>query len=258
MLYEDLQKLAQGLSENRRSGTISSLPLDRIETEDEALSVQAAAMSAFANDAVGYAIVGGSPAICRSLGIEAPIYGPIPAGTHSLASDRPFRLPSGMIGAQCDLVFTMGVPLGDDHQPVTRDMFCAAVLTCQPAIVLLGRRGRLSEQPRLAAIADFALHVATLVGRRQQMPHPQAFAAMAVRASIDGTKVLDAPADGRLSDPVASAAWLVNDLIKHDGQIRAGDVISTGALAPILLQVLPDQELTVEIGEIGKVSARFA
>lgn len=258
MLYEDLQQLAQSLSKNRRSGTISDLPLDRIQTEDEALSVQAAAISTFANDAVGYAIVGGSPAVCRSLGIEAPIYGPIPAGTRDMASDRPFRLPSGMIGAQCDLVFTMGVPLGDDHRPITRDMFCAAALTCQPAIVLLGRRARLSDQPRLAAIADFALHVATLVGRRQQMPHPQAFSTMTFRAWIDGVKVLDAQADGRSSDLIDSAVWLVNDLIRRDGQIRAGDTISTGALAPILLQVLPGQELKVEISDIGKVSARFA
>lgn len=258
MLYADLQKLARELSENRQSGTISDLLLERIETEDEALSVQAAAISSFTDDAVGYVIVGGSPAVCRSLGIEAPIYAPVPAGTHFMAPDRPFRLPSGMIGAQCDLVFTMGAPLGGDRKPITRDMFCAAALTCQPAIVLLGRRGHLSDQPRLAAIADFALHVATLVGRRQQMPRPEAFSTMAVHATIDGGTVLDTRGDGRSSDPVASAVWLVNGLIRRDGQLRAGDLISTGALAPILLQVLPGQELKVEITDIGKVSARFA
>jgi len=257
MFQEELQRLAQLLAKNRQSGTISALPLDMLQTEDEALSVQADAISAFADDAVGYAIVGGSPAVYRSLGIDAPIYGPIPAGTRYIASDHPFRLPGGIIGAQCDLVFTMGAPLGDDHQPVTRDMFCAAALTCQPAIVLLGRRGHLSDQPRLAAIADFALHVATFVGKRREMPDPQTLARLAIRASIDGRTVLDTQAVGRLADPVASAVWLVNDLIKRDRRLRAGDIVSTGALAPILLQVLPGQELEVEITDIGRIATRF-
>lgn len=255
---KDLEQLARRLSRNRQAGQISDLPFDVVQTEDEALLVQSEALSTFADDALGYVIVGGSAAICRSLGIEAPIYGPIPAGTCQEASDRPYRLPPGIIGAQCDLVFTMGAPLGTDRAPITRDMFCAAVLTCQPAIGLVGRRGHLAGQPRLAAIADFALHVATLVGDRREMPDPQAFARLSIRASIDGRTVLDAQADGRLVDPVASAVWLVNDLAGRDLHLRAGDIVSTGALAPILLQVLPGQELQVEVSDIGTIAARFA
>ena len=255
---QTLENIAGTLSKNRREGVVSDLPFDVLQTEDEALLVQSEALSKFDDDALGYAIVGGSFAVRRGLGIETPIYGPIPVGAFHRASNRPYRLPAGIIGAQCDLVFTMGAPLGADCAPITRDMFCASVLTCQPSVGLVGRRGHLSGRPRLAAIADFALHIATLVGDRHEMPHPRAFAGMAVRASIDDRTVLDAQADGRLVDPIASAVWLANDLVRRNRHLRAGDIVSTGALAPILLQVLPGQELQVGISDVGRIAVRLA
>ncbi|PIO97110.1 hydratase [Pleomorphomonas carboxyditropha] len=258
MLDDNLRRLACLISENRRTGTVSDLPFDALRTEQDACSVQSAATSAFAEDALGYAIVGGSAAIRRSLGIEAPIYGAIPVGTCQGESDRPIRLPPGMIGAQCDLVFTMGAPLGADRGPVNREGFCAAVLSCRPAIGLVGRRGHLSGRPHLAAIADFALHVATCVGSHHEAIDPAVFDGMSLRASINGNDVLHAEAGGRLVDPVASAVWLVNELIGRDLHLRAGDIVAAGALAPILLQILPGQELAVEISGIGGIAARFA
>jgi 2-keto-4-pentenoate hydratase len=258
MLDEKLQELARRLSQNRQGGTISDVPYDALRTEDDAWSVQSEAASDFASDALGYAILGSSAAVRRSLGIQGPIYSTIPVGTCHVESHHPIRLPPGIIGAQCDLVFTMGASLGADRSPVTRETFCSAVLSYRPAIGLVGRRGHLSGQPHLAAIADFAFHVATFVSKHHEAIDLAAFDRMSVRASIDGSDVLHAQADGQLIDPVASAVWLVNDLIKRDCCLRAGDIIAAGALAPILLQVLPGQELEVEVSEVGSITARFA
>ncbi|MBS1182362.1 MAG: hydratase [Proteobacteria bacterium] len=255
MLDENLRELSRRLSQNRRDGTVSDLPFDALQTEDDAWSVQSAAASAFADDALGYAIVGSAAAVRRSLGIEGPIYSAIPVGTCHVESHHPIRLPPGIIGAQCDLVFTMGASLGAG--PVTRETFCSAVLSYQPAIGLVGRRGHLSGQPHLAAIADFAFHVATLVSKHHETIDLTAFDRMSLRASINGNVVLHARADGQLVDPVASAVWLVNDLIKRGRGLRAGDIIAAGALAPILLQILPGQDLEVEVSGIGSIAARF-
>lgn len=258
MLDDELRDLAIALCHNRQGGKISDLPFETLQTEDDAWAAQSAAASAFADDAVGYAIVGGAAAIRRSLGIRAPIYSPIPVGTCHGATNKPFRLPEGVIGAQCDLVFTLGASLGADRIPVTREKFCGSVLTCQPAIGLLGRRGHLRGDPHLAAIADFAFHIATFVGNHHETVDLGIFETMSVRASIDGNDVLHAKADGQLVDPIASALWLVDELIRKGRHLRAGDIIAAGALAPILLQVLPGQELMVEVSQIGCLAARFA
>lgn len=258
MLDEKLKNLAHLISQNRQSGITSNLPYDALQTEDDAWSVQSAAASAFADDALGYAIVGSSAAIRGSLGIQAPIYSTIPVGTCHGESSLPIRLPQGVIGAQCDLVFTLGASLGADRLPITREKFCASLLTCQPAIGLVGRRGHLLGEPHLAAIADFALHIATFVGKHHETIDLTTFDRMSVRASIDGNNVLHAEAGDRLVDPIASALWLIDDLIRRGRHLQAGDIIATGALAPILLQVLPGQELRVDISEIGRITARFA
>lgn len=258
MLDMNLQDLALRLSQNRQSGTISDLPFEALQSEEDAWLVQSAAVSAFADDALGYAIIGSAAAVRGSLGIHAPIYSAIPVGTCHGAPHNPIRLPQGVIGAQCDLVFTLGTSLGADRIPITREKFCATVLTCQPAIGLVGRRGHLSGEPHLAAIADFAFHIATFVGRHHETVDLTTFDEMSVRASINGSDVLHAQAGGQLIDPVASALWLVDDLIRKGRHLRAGDIIAAGALAPILLQVLPGQELEVEVAEIGRITARFA
>ena len=258
MLDENLEILARLIARNRQSGTISDLPFETLRTEEDAWSVQASAASAFADDALGYAIVGSSAAVRRSLGIQTPIYTTIPVGTCHGETPLPIRLPQGIIGAQCDLVFTLGASLGADRIPITRDKFCGSVLTCQPAISLVGRRGHLSGEPHFSAIADFAFHIATFVGNHHDAVDLAAFDRMSVRASINGSEMLHARAGDRLIDPVASALWLIDELIRKGCHLRAGDIIASGTLAPILLQVLPGQELEVELSEIGKITARFA
>lgn len=257
MINQDLGRLARLLGQNCQSGSLSDLPFDVLQDEEDAWSVQSEAISAFANDAIGYAVVGGSAAIRSSLGIRAAIYCPIAVGTCHQAPSHVVRLPEGFIGAQCALVFTIGTTLGTDGALITREAFCRAVLSYQPAIGLVGRRGHLSGDSHLAAIADFALHVGTLVGKYHETIDPAAFDTMSVRASINGDQVLHAQAGGQLVDPVAAAVGLVNALSKRNGWLNAGDIISVGALAPILLQVLPGQDLKVEISDIGEVSAHF-
>lgn len=258
MIDEKRELLASLLCQNRQNGSTTDLPFDVLRNEEDAWSVQTAANSAFANDALGYAIVGSSSAIRSSLGIPSPIYTTIPIGTYHHGSHSPYRLPEGFIGAQCELVFTMGASLGADHRPVTREQFCKAVLSYQPAIGLVGRRGHLTGQPRLAAIADFSLHVATLVGKHHETASLESLDTISLRASIDGNQVFQIVSREQLADPIDSALWLVNDLVKKASYLSAGDIVATGSIIPILLQIVPGQELKVEISDIGDVGASFA
>lgn len=222
MIDEKRELLANLLCQNRQNGSVSDLPFSLLRNEEDAWTVQSTANSAFANDALGYTIVGSSSAIRSSLGISRPIYCTIPVGTHYQGSQSPYRLPQGLIGAQCELVFTMGASLGADRRPVTREQFCKAVLSYQPAIGLVGRRGHLTGQPHLAAIADFALHVATLVGKHHETASLESLDMLKLRASINGDQVFQAVSGENLADPIDAALWLVNDLVKRRGYVSAG------------------------------------
>lgn len=81
MIDQNLDYLASLLCQNRRQGITSDIPFDLLRSEDDAWAVQSAAISAFANDAVGYALIGTCPAIRGTLGLASPIYCPIPVGS---------------------------------------------------------------------------------------------------------------------------------------------------------------------------------
>lgn len=257
MIDEQFGLLSDLLCRIRQNGLMSDLPFDVLRNEEDAWLVQADANACFSSDAVGYAIVGSGDVIRSSLGISRPIYTTIPIGTYHQDFGSQYRLPRGFIGAQCQLVFTMGASLGADQRSVTREQFCDAVLSTQPSIGLIGRRGHLSRQPSLAAIADFSLHVATLVGKHHQSASLETVDRMDVRALINGGLIFQARSNENLIDPIDSALWFVNDLINRHGHVSTGDIVATGSIIPVLLQIVPGQELTVEISEIGSISASF-
>ncbi|MGI9377778.1 MAG: fumarylacetoacetate hydrolase family protein [Tsuneonella suprasediminis] len=257
MIDTNLDYLASLLCRNRRQGVTSDIPFDLLRSEEDAWAVQSAAVAAFANDATGYALIGSCPAIRGSLGLASPIYCPIPVGTVLQDSQGPFPLPQGFIGAQCEIVFTIGTTLGADHWPITRDQFCKAVLSYQPAIGLVGRRGHLTAQAHLAAIADYAFHVSTIVDKYHEPTSLETMDRVGLRALINNVPVFQSALGEGLVDPINSALWLVNDLIARGNYLSAGDIVATGSIIPMLLQILPGQELKIELAGVGDAAARF-
>jgi 2-oxopent-4-enoate/cis-2-oxohex-4-enoate hydratase len=60
-----------------------------------------------------------------------------------------------------------------------------------------------------------------------------------------------------LGNPVAAVAWLANRLGREGQTLRAGDVILSGALCP-LVAVSAGQRYRVDIGGVGAASVRFS
>lgn len=255
MNANSIDGLALRLAHNRQTGTVSGLPLDALNSHAEAAAVQSAALDAFAEDFTGYSLVGTSELALRSLGLRRPIYTPLPH--HVIHPDGwHLHLPEGMIGAQCELAFTLGRAFPEGGEPIDRLSASIAILACQPTIGLLGRRARADGPGELLAIADFALHVATICGPIAEGADTDTLDRSVMTASIDGDTVVTASAGSILGHPVEAIVWLAQQLLRENRQLTAGDVVVTGSCAPFL-QVLPGQELTVEFEGIGAVSCRF-
>ncbi|MEO5322289.1 fumarylacetoacetate hydrolase [Mesorhizobium sp. CC13] len=250
-----LDRLGEQLAQNRNAGVVGGLALSAIADEAEALAVQQTALDAYDSDFKGYALVGTSHATRRTLGLREPIYAPIPrkAFHDKLAA---YTLPAGMIGAQCELALTLGRTFPDPGETIGIESCADAVVACQPAIGLLGRRTRPIGDAHLAAIADFGLHVATICGASTRHLDPLATARLSVRATIDGNTVAKADLTGADEHPLLALAWLARQLRMQHAALSAGDIVTLGSFTPIL-QVLPDQELAVAFAGLGTVSCAF-
>jgi 2-keto-4-pentenoate hydratase len=246
--------LAGLLARNRLDGTASALPFTGIATRAEAYAVQMAALDAYGSDLRGYALAGTNPACLGVLGLTGPIFGPIPRRDLGNSNDRR-RLPQGLIGAQCQLLFTIGGSYPDRNEHVDRETAAEAIIACRPSIGLVGRRTLGVPHHDLVAIADFGLHVATICGPAMRGDWLE-LDRLAMTARIDGKTVLSGSAAAILGHPLDAVAWLARELARQGRQINAGEIVATGSCVPVL-QVLPGQTLSVEFDRIGAVSCAF-
>jgi len=75
--------------------------------------------------------------------------------------------------------------------------------------------------------------------------------------TVDGTVVSKGTGAACLGDPLAALAWLARTARELGDPLRAGQVVLSGALGP-MVPVLPGIEVTATISGLGTVTARFA
>lgn len=247
-------ELAAALARNRTSGTTCGLAFSGIASRQEAAEVQLAAFDAYGSDQEGYSLAGTNPASQSALGVREPVFGPI-ASRDFFAGPGTIRLPQGIIGAQCELAFTMGNNYPDRGEAIDRATAANAVVTCRPAIGLLGRRTIGAPHTDIVAIADFGLHVATICGSAIHADWHR-LDKIAMTARINGKTVATARGDAILGHPLEAIALLARKLRLQDKQINAGEIVTTGSWSAIL-QVLPGQTLLVAFETIGEVTCSF-
>jgi 2-keto-4-pentenoate hydratase len=188
------------------------------------------------------------------LGLHEPIFGPI--ATRDFFNERGrIHLPQGIIGAQCELAFTIGNSFPDRDETIDRHSVAETIVACRPTIGLLGRRAFGAPHSDVIAIADFGLHVATICGPAVRIDW-DSLDQVEMTARIGGETVMTAKGSAILGHPLEAVALLARELARQGKQINAGEIVTTGSWSPIL-QVLPGQTLSVEFASIGKVSCAF-
>lgn len=132
-----------------------------------------------------------------------------------------------------------------------------AVAFALPAIEVVDSRIEAWDISIVDTVADNASCGLYVVGSR---PVPlSAFDARTVpmRMTLDGAEVSTGIGAACLGNPIHAARWLADTMCARGIPLRAGDVIMTGALGP-MVPLRPGQELVAEFGDLGVVTTRIS
>ncbi|KAA9150603.1 2-keto-4-pentenoate hydratase [Microbacterium lushaniae] len=195
-----------------------------------------------------------SPAVQQQIGVDRPDFG-------VLFDDMEFGsgdvIPIGRLlqpKAEAEIAFLLSADIPDaGDAPAVR----AAVAFALPALEIVDSRvadWRIGITDTVADNASSGVFVIGDEGRPLSEVEP-ADVRMTMRRGGDVVST----GDGRacLGDPLAALAWLAATAVDLGAPLRAGDIVLSGALGP-MVPVQPGDVFTADISGLGTVTARFS
>lgn len=255
MNTQTIEFTAAQLASCRRHRTLCDIDLGEIATDAEAAEIQLEALAADGHELEGLCVVGSSESVRHTLGLTNAVFSPIPADGF-VHEGRPVRLPLGVIGAQCQLAFNFIRQFPDRNENTTREAVSTAIVAVRPAIGVFARRSRRVFRGDRPATADFAYHHLTVLGKTAEINMLEEFGCGVGAVSVNGARLHSFPFPSDPGHPLDVLCDLATRLRESQRQINAGDIVVVAA-GPTIFQVLPSQEMTVDLGALGRVSCVF-
>ena len=193
-----------------------------------------------------------SEAIQSQVGVDQPDFGVL-LDDMRVGDDEP--IPVGRLlqpRAEAEVAFLLGSDITDPDADVR-----AAVALAFPAIEVVDSRVADWRIQITDTVADNASSGVFVVGAHGATLDEVEPADVVMTMTRNGEEV--STGDGRacLGDPLNALAWLARTAIRLGDPLRAGDVVLSGALGP-MIAARPGDVFTAEIAPLGRVTARFA
>jgi 2-keto-4-pentenoate hydratase len=196
-----------------------------------------------------------NPAVQSQLGVDQPDFGVLFDDMKCAAGESidPSRLLQPRIEAEIAFV------LGADLDAPSIDARAVSEATAQVVVALEIVDSRIADWDItiVDTIADNASSGLFVLGDE---PRPLADLDLAaVSMSLHRGEELVSSGAGRdcLGSPLAAMAWLANTAREYGQPLRAGDVVLSGALGPVV-PVRPGDTFTADVSDLGTVTAQFA
>jgi 2-keto-4-pentenoate hydratase len=191
-----------------------------------------------------------SEAVQRQLGVDQPDFGTLFADMVLASSET---LPASAVlqpRVEAEVALVLGRDLLEPDTTVAE--LIAAVDHLLPAIEVVGSRIAGWDIEIVDTIADNGSSGALVLGTRPVRPGDVELAEVAMRLAVDATVVSTGRGDACLGHPYVAAVWLAREVARRGAPLRAGDVVLTGALGP-MVPLVPGTTVEATLDGLGTV-----
>ncbi|MFF0501784.1 2-keto-4-pentenoate hydratase [Nocardia aobensis] len=194
-----------------------------------------------------------SPAVQRQLGVDRPDFGVLLddmdcTGSGRLDIDRLLQ-PR----LEAEIAFVLGA---DIDESITGQRAPRFVERLHAAFEIVDSRVADWNISLVDTIADNASSGLYVLGDELPADSAPDLVAVKMTMSSGGERVSTGKGSDCLGSPWAALAWLANTSVEHGAPLRAGEVILSGALGP-MVPVIPGASYTASITGIGAVAVAF-
>lgn len=196
-----------------------------------------------------------SEAVQRQLGVDQPDFGALLSDMVLPQDGRvPFgRLLQPKVEAEVALVLDADLPDAD----CTVDDVIAATEYALPALEIVDSRIADWDITFVDTVADNASSGLYVLGDQRVRLDEVDLVAASMSLSKNGDVASEGTGAACLGSPLKAALWLARTLAELGDPLRAGDVVLTGALGP-MVAAAPGDVFAASISQLGDVSVRFA
>jgi 2-keto-4-pentenoate hydratase len=195
-----------------------------------------------------------SPAVQAQLDVDQPDFGTLLA-TMGCPQGTPVdigRLMQPKIEAE--IAFVLGDDL--DYPDISPNDVLAATSSVVAALEIVDSRIAGWDITIVDTVADNASSGLFTLGLEHQLPEELDLADCPMRLFLDGMEVSAGSGEACLGHPAIAVAWLAATARSYGQPLRAGQIVLSGALGP-MVAVRAGDRFTAEIGGLGRVAAEF-
>lgn len=195
-----------------------------------------------------------SKAIQRQVGVDQPDFGTLFADTEY---GDGIEIDAGrLIAPRAEAEMALVLERDLDAAPHGFAEVIRAVAFALPAIEIVDSRIAGWDISIVDTVADNASCGLYVVGSRPVPLSAIDARTIPMRMTLDGEEASTGVGAACLGNPVHAARWLADTMCRRGIPLRAGDVIMTGALGP-MVAIAAGQTLVAEFGDLGTVTTHL-